>query len=93
MERSTTRIKLHPFPGFTLGPVHLRPEGRGTVRLKSPDPLVPPVVLFDFLRTEYDIHAMVTATRLCRKIAAQPALNLTSSMKSHQATRSSRTTS
>ena len=35
LERSAVRVKPHPFPGFTLMPVHLRPEGRGTVRLKS----------------------------------------------------------
>ena len=64
----------HPFPGFTLSPVHLRPDGRGTVRLKSPDPLAPPAVLFDYLRTDYDMQAVIFGIRLCRKIAAQPAL-------------------
>ncbi len=49
----------HPFPGFTLSPVHLRPDGRGTVRLDSPDPLAPPAVLFDYLRTEYDMQAVI----------------------------------
>ena len=42
LERNGTRVKPHPFPGFTLMPVHLRPDGRGTVRLKSSDPLAPP---------------------------------------------------
>jgi len=55
-------------------PVHLRPDGRGTVRLGSPDPLAPPAVLFDYLRSEYDMRALLTAIRLCRTIAAQPAL-------------------
>ena len=74
MERSAVRVKPHPFPGFTLMPVHLRPDGRGTVRLQSPDPLAPPAVLFDYLRTEYDIQALLAGIRLCRVIAAQPAL-------------------
>ena len=39
-------------------PVHLRPDGRGTVRLKSPDPLAPPAVLFDYLRTDYDVSGV-----------------------------------
>ena len=30
--------------------MHLRPDGRGTVRLKSPDPLAPPAIQFNFLR-------------------------------------------
>jgi choline dehydrogenase len=55
-------------------PVHLRPDGRGTVRLASPDPLAPPAVLFDYLRSEYDMQAILFGIRLCRTIAAQPAL-------------------
>jgi choline dehydrogenase len=74
MERSAVRVKPHPFPGFTLMPVHLRPEGRGSVRLKTPNPLAPPAVLFDYLRTEYDVGALLAAIHLCRNIAAQPAL-------------------
>jgi choline dehydrogenase len=73
-ERTKDRMVPHAFPGFTLSPVHLRPDGRGTVRLDSPDPLAPPRILFDFLRTEYDIRALTTAIRLCREIAGQPAL-------------------
>jgi choline dehydrogenase len=64
----------HPFPCFTLSPVHLRPDGRGTVRLASPDPLASPCISFDFLRTDYDMSAILTGIRLVRKIADQPAL-------------------
>lgn len=74
LQRDKDRVIPHPFPGFTLSPVHLRPEGRGTVRLATPDPLAPPEVLFDYLRTEYDMQAMLFGLRLCRKIAEQPAL-------------------
>jgi choline dehydrogenase len=42
--------------------------------LNSPDPLAPPGVLFDYLRTDYDVRALLTGIRLCRSIAAQPAL-------------------
>jgi choline dehydrogenase len=74
LERTKDRVIPHPFPGFTLSPVHLRPDGRGTVRLASPDPLAAPVISFDFLRTEYDMRAILTGIRLIRKIAGQPAL-------------------
>jgi choline dehydrogenase len=74
LERTKDRVIPHPFPGFTLSPVHLRPDGRGTVRLASPDPLAPPRILFDFLRTDYDMSAILTGIRLVRKIAEQPAL-------------------
>jgi choline dehydrogenase len=74
MERLRTGIKPHPFSAFTLSPVHLRPEGRGTVRIKSPDPLAPPAIQFNFLASDYDFQALIYGARLARKIAAQPAL-------------------
>jgi choline dehydrogenase len=74
LTRSKDGVKPHPFPGFTLTPVHLRPDGRGTVRLASPDPLAPPAILFDYLRTDADMAAMRFGIRLCRRIAEQAAL-------------------
>jgi len=73
-ERNRSGIQPHRFPGMTLSPVHLRPEGRGTVRPKSPDPLSPPDIRFNFLVSDYDMRALVFGIRLCREIAAQPAL-------------------
>ena len=73
-ERLRTGIKPHPFSAFTFSPVHLRPEGRGTVRIKSPDPMAPPEIRFNFLRSAYDMQAMLAGIRLARRIAAQPAL-------------------
>jgi choline dehydrogenase len=73
-ERSRNAVIPHDFPGFTLTPVHLRPDGRGTVRLGSPDPLAWPAVLFDYLRTDYDVQAALFGLRLVRRIAGQPAL-------------------
>lgn len=72
--RTRSGMVPHPFPGFTLSPVHLRPEGRGEVRLKSPDPTVSPSIRFSFLSTEYDMRAMIAGVRLVRKIAQQRAL-------------------
>jgi choline dehydrogenase len=74
LERTKDRVIPHRFPGFTLSPVHLKPDGRGTVRLASPDPLAPPLILFDFLRTDYDMQAIITGIRLARTIAGQQAL-------------------
>jgi choline dehydrogenase len=74
MERARTGLKPHPFSAFTFSPVHLRPEGRGWVRIKSPDPLAPPAIQFNFLSSDYDFQALIYGARLSRKIAAQPAL-------------------
>ena len=35
IDRTRDGIISHPFPGFAISPVHLRPEGRGTVRPDS----------------------------------------------------------
>ena len=56
-ERLRTGIKPHPFSAFTMSPVHLRPEGRGWVRIKSSDPLAPPAIQFNFLASDYDFQA------------------------------------
>jgi choline dehydrogenase len=44
------------------------------VRIKSPDPLAPPGIQFNFLASDYDFQALIYGMRLSRKIAAQPAL-------------------
>ncbi len=73
-ERLRTGIKPHPFSAFTMSPVHLRPEGRGTVKIKSADPLSAPAIRFNFLASEYDFQALIYGTRFSRKIAEQAAL-------------------
>jgi choline dehydrogenase len=73
-KRDSTGIYAHKWPGISISPVHLRPEGRGRVSLKSPDPLAPPKIEFKFLETAYDIDAMLHGLRMARKVAAQPAL-------------------
>jgi choline dehydrogenase len=57
-----------------MNAVHLRPDAVGDVRLKSPDPTVPPAIRFNFLRTRYDVQALTNGMRVARKIAEQPAL-------------------
>ena len=71
MERSKDRVRPHPFPGFTLGPVHLTPDGRGTVRLANPDPLADPSITFGFLGSERDMRAMVAGAKIARAIVAE----------------------
>jgi choline dehydrogenase len=72
--RDQTGAVPHPFPGFSLSAVHLRPDARGTVHLKSPDPLAPPAIRFNFLETPYDLQALTAGMRLARTFTRQPAL-------------------
>lgn len=73
-ERSPDRVVAHPYPCFTFSPVHLAPDCTGTVRMASPDPLAPPAISVEFLRSEYDRSAILFGMRLSRRIAGQPAL-------------------
>jgi choline dehydrogenase len=64
----------HPFPGFSLSAVHLRPDSRGSVQIKSPDPMAAPSIRFNFLQTQSDLQALTAGMRLARKFTQQPAL-------------------
>jgi choline dehydrogenase len=72
--RDRTGMHPHKFPGFSISPVHLRPEGRGRVSLASRDPLAPPRIQFKFMETANDVEAMLRGVQLARKLAEQPAL-------------------
>lgn len=72
--RTKTGMQPHPFPGFTMSPVHLNPLGVGTVRLKSADPLAAPEIRQNFFKDRIDVEAMIAAVKIVRNIARQPAL-------------------
>lgn len=61
--------KPHPFSGFTLSVCQLRPESRGTIRLKSADPLAPPSISAQYLATDTDWRAAIAAVKLARSLA------------------------
>ena len=73
---STDRMgeKLHPFSGFTATVCQLRPESRGSLRIKSADPTEPPAIRINYLATETDRAAFIDGVRILRKILAAPAL-------------------
>ncbi len=73
-ERNRHGVVAQPFSAFGLSPVHLRPDGRGTVRLKSADPMAAPEIRFNFLKSTNDWNAMLQGIRICREIGRQPAL-------------------
>jgi choline dehydrogenase len=65
---------LHPFPAFTASVANLRPESRGHVQIKSPDPFAAPSIRPNYLSTPTDRRVAAEAIRLTRRIAAAPAL-------------------
>jgi choline dehydrogenase len=66
--------KLHSFPGFSASVCQLRPESRGSLRIRSVDPTVPPEIRINYLATEADRTANIDGIRMLRKILAAPAL-------------------
>jgi choline dehydrogenase len=65
---------LHPFPAFTASVCNLRPESRGTIRIKSPDPAAAPAIRPNYLATPADRLVAADAIRLTRRICAAPTL-------------------
>jgi len=65
---------LHSFPAFTASVCNLRPESRGTVRIKHPAPGTPPAIRPNYLATPGDRQVAADAIRLTRRICAAPAL-------------------
>ncbi|MBM3348784.1 MAG: choline dehydrogenase [Betaproteobacteria bacterium] len=61
--------KVHPFPGFTMSVCQLRPESRGYVEIVSPDPLIPPKMVANYLTSEHDRATSIAAIKFARKIA------------------------
>ena len=72
--RDAGGVVLHPFPGFTMNAVILRPESVGSVRLASAAPEAPPVIRYNHLAADYDRRTLVAGLRLMRKFAAMPAM-------------------
>jgi choline dehydrogenase len=64
----------HGFPGFTMSVCQLRPESRGTVRIRSADPLAAPAMQPNYLTTDNDRRVLVAGMRLARSLAATRAL-------------------
>ena len=64
----------HPWPGFTLSVCQLRPESRGTVRIRSADPLEPPAMQPNYLSTDLDRRCAVAGIKLARSLAATSSL-------------------
>jgi choline dehydrogenase len=63
---------LHRFSGFTSIAYQLRPESRGEIKLKSPDPFDAPAVHPNYLAAETDQRTIVVGLKLIRRILANP---------------------
>ena len=65
----TIGTKTHPFDAITTSVLQLRPESRGHLRLRSPDPDAHPLIHPNYLATETDRRTIVEGVRVARRIA------------------------
>ena len=68
------KMELEGLPGLTIAPCQVRPESRGTIRIRSADPTVYPSIAPNYLSDPLDQEVAVASLKWGRKIAAQPAL-------------------
>jgi choline dehydrogenase len=66
--------KPHDWPGCTFSVCQLRPESRGTVMIKSRDPLEAPAMRPNYLAAENDCRCAIEGMRFARRLAGAPAL-------------------
>jgi choline dehydrogenase len=64
----------HPFSAFTLVYYPMRPESRGSVRIRSREALQAPTIQPNYLATEYDRRIMIEGTKLARRLVGTPSL-------------------
>ena len=63
-----------PFPGFLMSFNTCRPTSRGSVHIRSSDPLDSPAIVPNSLATEADLRDVYDGARILRRLAAAPAL-------------------
>jgi len=66
--------RVHDMSGFTMSVCQLRPESRGQVRIKSPDPLEAPSIQPNYLDTDLDQRTAVAGVKAARSIAQSQAM-------------------
>jgi choline dehydrogenase len=72
--RNEQAMVLEDQPGLTIAPCQLRPEGRGHIRIRSPDPSAHPAIVTNYLADPLDQQVAAASLEIGRRIAAQPAL-------------------
>jgi choline dehydrogenase len=65
---------LHPWDAITPSVCNLRPSSRGSVWIRSADPLATPAIRPNYLSTEHDARIAVAGLRFTRHIMAAPPL-------------------
>jgi choline dehydrogenase len=65
---------VHPFSAFTASVCQLRPESRGHIRLRGPEPGQAPRIHPNYLATPTDCRTIIDGVRIARRIAHEAPL-------------------
>ncbi len=65
---------LNPEHGYQAHVCQVRPESRGTIWLKSPDPMAHPAIDPNYLSAPEDVATILQGVEIARRIGRQPAL-------------------
>ncbi len=66
-------LVLEKSPGMTLAVCPTRPASRGSVMVRSADPMDPPAILFNYLTAREDLQVMRAGFHHARRIFSSPA--------------------
>jgi choline dehydrogenase len=67
-------LEMHPYSGVTLSVCQLRPESRGHISVRSPDPMTYPAIHPNYLDTPHDRETAVSGMRVGRDLASARAM-------------------
>ena len=65
---------MHDFPGCQATCIPCRPESRGWLRIRSPDPASAPAIQPNYLATQADKDTLIAGLRIARKVFQSPAM-------------------
>ncbi|MGA8550586.1 MAG: GMC oxidoreductase, partial [Stellaceae bacterium] len=65
---------MHDFPGCQTTCIPCRPESRGWLRIRSPDPAAPPAIQPNYLSTQADKDTLIAGLRIARTVFQSPAM-------------------
>ncbi|MBH68861.1 MAG: choline dehydrogenase [Rhodospirillaceae bacterium] len=61
-------------PGMTIAPCQMRPDSRGSIHIRAPDPMLSPAIRGNFLSEENDRRTIIDGMKIARNIATAMAL-------------------
>jgi choline dehydrogenase-like flavoprotein len=67
--------ELDRAPGMTLSVYQCRPESKGSIHAKSPDPAAAPTIRPNYLADELDRRTLVAGLKIARRIVGNPPLD------------------